>query len=105
MTFTGKPLESIAHYITSSVCCVSDSTYHVRTTSIRDFRESENPTWGGRGNSISLSARGRRGPGGGGGFQSGLPAPTSPSHACSVGPVLSPLKGGEGLQGQLEAGR
>ena len=48
---------------------------------------------------ISLSAPG----GGEGRGEVGEPAlravalPTSPSHACGVGPSLSPLKGGEGF--------
>ncbi|HVC57254.1 MAG TPA: hypothetical protein VND95_14955 [Stellaceae bacterium] len=37
----------------------------------------------------------RLGPGDASGDSSG-PSPTSPSHACGVGPSLSPLKGGEG---------
>jgi len=32
-----------------------------------------------------------------------LPTPTSPSHACGVGPSLSPLKGGEGKCGSRQA--
>src|ERR1700730_14051939 len=43
VTFTGKPFQSITHQMTSSVCCDSDSTYHVRFTSIRHSRESGNP--------------------------------------------------------------
>jgi hypothetical protein len=52
---------------------------------------------GGRGNRTSLSA-----PGGGEGRgevgdAERLRSPASPSHACGMGPSLSPLKGGEGF--------
>src|SRR5689334_18634712 len=70
MTLTGKPFECIPHQTTSSVCCDSDSTYHVRITSIRHSRESRNQIRSGRENSLSTA----------------------------------PLNGGEGRQGQLNAG-